>query len=147
MEIMTKTQTVKTPRPPGKRRMYRGIIMAQALCDVFVRASSEVQADKMIEAGKGLRKKARFGKWELWQEAIAVDTYMTSEIPSQEIPQPGLTERELGQIYMAVQHNISIIRGMGFYTDKTQQAMADAVREFHNMLKTAIRAKVVQTCP
>lgn len=80
----------------------------------------------------------------LSQEAISVDTYTASEIAAQEIPKPGLTEHELGQIYIAVQHNISVIRGMGVHTDKERQAMADAVREFYNLLREDIRQKIAQ---
>src|SRR5262249_2266927 len=96
-------------------------------------------ANRLIEAGKGQRKKPRFGEWQLWQEAIAVDTYAASEIPAQEVPKPGLREQELQRIYRAALHKISTSRGN--YTDKERQAMADAVKEFHNRLKEAIHAK------
>jgi hypothetical protein len=144
IEIMTKIQNVTTPQKPAAKRMYRGIMTAQAICDVFVRASSDVEANKMIETGRGHRKRPRFGEWKVWQEAIAVDNYTASQIPAQEIPKPGLTEQELRQIYLAVQHNISLIGGMGVYTDEARHAMADAVREFHNMLKTAIHTKAAE---
>lgn len=118
--------------------MYRGIVTAQAIADVFVRATSEVLANHMFEGGKGQRTKPRFGDWELWQEAIAVDTYRASEIPPQEIPKPGLTEQELRQIYTTLQESIS---SMGSYTDKEGEAIADVVREFHDLLIEAIRVK------
>jgi hypothetical protein len=145
MESMTNIQAVTTQhKPAAQQRMYRGILTAAAICDCFVRATSDTDANAAMKAGKGQKAKPRFGKWKLWQEAIAVDGYTASQVPAQEIPNPGLTEQELGQIYMAVQHNISVIRGVGVHTDKERQAMAVAVREFHNLLKTAIRAKAAQ---
>ena len=142
---MMKIQAVTTPHKPAvKRRMYRGILRAPAICDCFVRATSDTAANAAIKAGKGQKAKPRFGKWELWQEAIAVDSYTASQFPAHEIPNPGLTKQELGQIYIAVQHNISVIRGMGVHTDKERQAMADAVREFYGLLTEAIRAKAAQ---
>lgn len=140
---MTKVQPVKTPpksdSKQSSKQMYRGIVTAQAIADVFVRATSDVQANQMIKGGKGQRTKPRFGEWELWQEAIAVDTYKASEIPAQEISKTGLTEQELRQIYMNVQHSISINRGS--CTDKEREAMADVLREFHDLLTEAIRVK------
>ena len=140
-----KIQSVATPHKSAvKRRMYRGILWAPAICDCFVRATSDTAANVAIKAGKGQRAKPRFGKWELWQEAIAVDNYTASQLPAHEIPNPGWREPELGQIYIAVQYKISVIRGMGVYTDKERQAMADAVREFYGLLTEAIRAKAAQ---
>jgi hypothetical protein len=109
-ELMTNVQAVTTPRKPAaKQRMYRGILTAQAICDVFVRTTSDVQANRLFEAGKGQRKKPRFGEWQLWQEAIAVDTYAASEIPAHEVPKPGLREQELQQIYRTALHKISTV--------------------------------------
>jgi hypothetical protein len=141
MESMTNITAVRTPhKPVAKRRMYRGILKAPAICDCFVRATSDTAANAAIKSGKGQKAKPRFGKWELWQEAIAIDTYTASQLPAHEIPNQGLTEQELGQVYIAVQHNISVIRGMGVHTDKERQAMANAVREFYGLLTEAIRA-------
>ena len=136
------TQAVTTPhKPAAKRRIYRGILKAPAMCDCFVRATSDTEANAAMKAGKGQKAKPQFGKWELWQEAIAVETDTASQLPAHETPNSGLTEQELGQIYIAVQHNISVIRGMGVHTDRERQAMADAVRELYGLLTEAIRAK------
>src|SRR5215831_17939763 len=53
----------------------------------------------------------------------------------------GLTEQELRKTYIKVLHNIFVRRTCGAYTDKEQQAMADAVREFYGLLIEALRVK------
>ena len=142
-KIMTKVQAVTTAtKPPAKRpanRMYRGIVTAQAIADVFVRATSDVAANTAMAAGKGQRTKPRFGAWELWQGSIAVDGYTASHVPAEAMPSSGgLTEKELARVYVQVLRNICT---RGPQSDAERQAMADAVREFYDLLTEAIRAK------
>jgi hypothetical protein len=114
------------PKPLAKRRMYRGILTAQAICDCFVRAISDEEATALIERGKGQKAKPRFGKWDLWRHAVGVEGYTASDaIPS--VAQ-GLTEQELGKIYIEVLRNISVLH-RAFRTDSERQAMADAVHD------------------
>jgi hypothetical protein len=88
--------------------MYRSIVTAQAIEDVFVRANSDAAANATIAAGKGQRTKPRFGTWELWQGSIAVDGYTASHIPAEAMPSSGgLTEKELARVYVQVLRNIS----------------------------------------
>ena len=142
-KIMTKVQAVTTAtKPPAKRpanRMYRGIVTAQAIADVFVRATSDAAANTAMAAGKGQRTKPRFGAWELWQGSIAVDGYTASHIPAEAMPPSGgLTEKELARIYVQVLRNICT---RGPKSDAKRQAMADAVREFYDLMTEAIRPK------
>jgi hypothetical protein len=141
---MTKVQPAAVPAKPAAKppvkRMYRGIVTATALCDVFVRSTSEAEANTAIAAGKGQRKKPRSSAWELWQGAIAVDSYIASEIPAPR--SVGLTAQELGKVYVQVLHNISVPRATDIYSDSERQAMADAVRELYDRLSEAIHAKM-----
>jgi hypothetical protein len=140
---MTKVQPITIPTtPPCPKRMYRGVVTTQAVVDVFVRATSDVQANKMIKGGKGQRKKPRFGEWELSQQAIAVDAYSASAILTSY--SFGLTEQEVGKVYAQVLHNTSVLC-RGVYTDSERQAMVDAVRGFYDLLTKAIRAKTSRT--
>ena len=140
---MTKVQPAPiSTKPAAKRpqkRMYRGIMTAQAIADVFVRASSDAAANSAITAGRGQRTKPRFGTWELWQGSIAVDGYTASHIPAEAMPPcGGLTEKELARIYVQVLRTIST---RGPQADAERQAMADAVREFYDLLTDAMRTK------
>ena len=76
----------------------------------------------------------------VWQEAIPVERYKASEIAVQETSQQSLTRQELEKIYAQVLHNISVVR-RATYSDRKRQAMADAVREFYDLLTEAIAAK------
>jgi hypothetical protein len=144
-EIMTKVQLSTTAKAPTQtKRMYRGIITAQAIADVFVRAISDADANSAIKAGKGQRMKPRFSPWELWQQAIAVEAYTSSKNAVQEISMPGLTLEDLQKIYSQMLHNISVVR-RGTYSDRKRQAMTDAVREFYDLLEEAIRAKTLSS--
>jgi hypothetical protein len=119
--------------------MYRGIMTAQAIADVFVRANSDAAANSAIAAGKGQRTKPRFGSWTLWQPSIAVDGYVASHIPAEAMPPSGgLTEKELARIYVQVLRNICT---RGPQSDAERQAMADAVREFYDLLTEAMAGK------
>jgi hypothetical protein len=53
-------------------------------------------------------------------------------------PQGGLTEEQVGNVYVQVLHNMSL-RALG--TDAERQAMADAAREFYGLLTDAIRSR------
>jgi hypothetical protein len=144
---MSKAQPATTPAVAKRaaKQMYRGIVTTQAIADVFVRATSDAAANTAIKAGKGHRMKPRFSAWTLLQEAVAVDGYAPSTIPANEILRSGgLTEQELGKMYVQVLHNISVTRAAGIYTDSERQAMADAVGEFYDLLHQAIRAKSAQ---
>jgi hypothetical protein len=140
---MSKVQLAKeTAANQPAKRMYRGIVTAQAVADVFVRATSDAAANAAIAAGKGQRMKPRFTAWKLCREAIAVDGYAASTIPASEIPHIiGLAESELGKVYVQVLHRISLTRVSTAYTDADRQAMTEAVREFYDLLTEAIRAK------
>ena len=140
---MSKAQPATTPaiKRPAKQ-MYRGVITAQAVMDVFVRTTSDVAANAAIKRGKGQKMKLRFGEWQLLQEAIAVDTYAASTIP---VPRNGgLTAEELGKVYVQVLHKISVSHSTGVYADSERQAMADAVREFYDQATEVIRAKAAR---
>ena len=146
---MSRVQAVAGPRKPAAKRstkrMYRGVITAQAIQDVFIRATSDAAANTAIKVGKGQRMKPRFDKWQLLLKAVAVDGYAVSTIPASGIPRiGGLTESELGKIYVEILHNISLTRAAGMYTDSERQAMADAVREFYELATEVIRAKAVR---
>ena len=69
----------------------------------------------------------------------AVGDYIAPSAPVHETPRsPGLTAQQLGTIYAQVLHNISVTRAAGMYTDHETQAMADAVRQFHELLSAAL---------
>ena len=119
--------------------MY-SIVTAHAIADVFVRTASEAAANAAIAAGKGQRMKPRFSAWELWQEAIPVERYKASQIAVQETSPQSLTTQELEKVYAQVLHNISVVR-RATYSDRKRQAMADAVREFYELLTEGVAAK------
>jgi hypothetical protein len=140
---MTKVQPARTSTKGAAerrtKRMYRGIMTAQAIADVFVRATSDTAANTAMAAGRGQRTKPRFGTWELWQGSIAVDGYTASHIPAEAMPpSDGLTEKKLARIYAQVLRNICT---RGPQSDAERQVMADAVREFYDLLTDAIRVK------
>ena len=140
---MSKVQPATTPatkRPANQ--MYRGVITAQAVVDVFVRAASDAAASAAIKRGKGQRMKLRFGEWQLLQEAIAVDTLAASTIPAPQ--RGGLTAEELGKVYVQVLHKISLSHSTGVYAYSERQAMADAVREFYDLATEVIRVKAAR---
>src|SRR5690349_17188446 len=107
-KIQPATTTNKVTGDRPQKRMYRGILTAQAVADVFVRASSDSAAKEAIQAGKGQRMKPRFGEWELWQDAIAVEAYTASRISAEEISAAALTTEEFEKVYAQVLHNISV---------------------------------------
>jgi len=131
---MSKVQpaTIPASKRPAKQ-MYRGVITANAVVDVFVRAASDVDASAAIKRGKGQRMKLRFSPWQVCQEAIAVDGYRASNIPVQEITTPELIAQVCEKVYTQVLHKITVVRRSA-YSDRKRQAMEEAVKEFYEML-------------